>query len=390
MQSNLFTPCFVDYLDNIAILRVSISSHVQASSQEVARCLSDHSPITKSFPESEPSRAANVTQRCSCCSISTRSSGGNCTLRSGTRPFAFCTEGLGYSESDAGRRISVARCIARFSEVFGLLESNAVTIVTVSRVASILTAENKDELLARIRGRTQDEVDAIVAEHRPRATEPRDRAEVIACRPASRPQTAPLLTAMTAALEADPSPACTPAAQYCETSNDSHHGSECKDRAEVLATETRLKYSFAASERFKAKFDRVRSLAAHRLPVRASYEDVFELLMDEFLEREDPRKRRERREKRVSAAVRRAVRARHRSVRVTSPCPCATESFTGTTAAARSWERTEDDVAPPTCCRSIISNPSRWAAQARTRICGSCAPVTINLRQSGCWAGERP
>lgn len=217
--------------------------------------------------------------------------------------FAFCTSGLGYSESDAGRRIQAARCIVRFPDVYGLLESNAVTIVTVSRVASILTAENKDALLARIRGRTQDEVDAVVAEYRPRAAEPRDRVEVIACRAVPQSPAAPLLKAMTTAQGADPSLACAPAPPTCETSNYSHNGSECEDRAEVRSvTELRLKYSFAASERFKAKLGRVQSLAAHRLPARASLEDVFELLMDEFIERKDPRKRSERREKRARAA----------------------------------------------------------------------------------------
>ncbi|HEU4365786.1 MAG TPA: hypothetical protein VFT13_10035, partial [Candidatus Krumholzibacteria bacterium] len=140
--------------------------------------------------------------------------------------FAFCTSALGYSESDAGRRIQAARCIARFPDVYALLESNAVTIAAISRVASLLTADNKDGILSRIQGRTLDEVDAIVAQYRPRAALPRDRV------------------------------------------------------------------------------DRVRSLASHRLPANASYQDIFEMLMDEFLERKDPCKRRA---KRVLAGERRTA-----------------------------------------------------------------------------------
>ncbi|HEU4364161.1 MAG TPA: HNH endonuclease signature motif containing protein [Candidatus Krumholzibacteria bacterium] len=208
--------------------------------------------------------------------------------------FAFCTRCLGHSESDAGRRIQAARCIARFPEVYGLLQSSAVTVVTISRVASILTEENREDLLRRVQGRTQDEVDAIVAEYRPRAVEPRDRVEVVACRPTPKPQEAPLL-AVAVNPEATRSTSRTaPSSAPCETRSNSHDGSERSNPAD-----SRMKFSFMAGRGFKAKFDRVRSLASHRLPANASYEDVFELLMDAFLDREDPAKRRERREKRT-------------------------------------------------------------------------------------------
>lgn len=207
--------------------------------------------------------------------------------------FAFCTARLGYSESDAGRRIAAARCVARFPEIYGLLESNAVTVATISRVASILTDGNKSEILARIQGRTQDQVEAIVAELRPRAT-PRDRVELIACRPTPAPE--PPLVDTAAIPDSATRPVETPHTT-CETRNNSHDESECDDLPEL-----RVKFSFTAGMEFKARFDRVRALASHRLPANASYEDVFELLMHEFLEREDPAKRRERRERRAQAA----------------------------------------------------------------------------------------
>ena len=69
--------------------------------------------------------------------------------------FDYCTSGLGYSASAASRRIRTARCVARFPEVHGLLESNQVNVSTVAQVSRILTRENKDEILSRIRGKSQ-------------------------------------------------------------------------------------------------------------------------------------------------------------------------------------------------------------------------------------------
>lgn len=228
--------------------------------------------------------------------------------------FAFCTRCLGYSESDAGRRIAAARCVRRFPEAYAMLESNTITVATLSRVASLLTEENRSDILARIQGRTQDEVEAIVAELRPRAAEPRDRVEVIVRRPVAQPPTAPLLTPASGPGMAS-SHAAGPVAseRACEMKSNSHDESECKDSSraqderhvnaialsESLPPVRCVRVSFAASEEFNAKVQRVRVLAAHRLPRRASLEDVFALLMDDFLEREDPAKRLKRRAQRA-------------------------------------------------------------------------------------------
>jgi 5-methylcytosine-specific restriction endonuclease McrA len=56
---------------------------------------------------------------------------------------------------------------------------------------------------------------------------------------------------------------------------------------------------FTAGEAFMEKLEQVRSLVWHRLPANASLEQVFELVMDMAIEREDPVARRERRELRA-------------------------------------------------------------------------------------------
>jgi hypothetical protein len=54
--------------------------------------------------------------------------------------FDYCTTGLGYSLSAAARRIRAARCVARFPEVYDLLQANEANVSTVAQVSRILNA----------------------------------------------------------------------------------------------------------------------------------------------------------------------------------------------------------------------------------------------------------
>ncbi|HEU4928980.1 MAG TPA: hypothetical protein VFU38_04055, partial [Candidatus Krumholzibacteria bacterium] len=96
--------------------------------------------------------------------------------------FDYCTSGLGYSASAASRRIRTARCVALYPEIQGLLQSNAVNISTVAQVSKVLTSENKDAILSRIRGKSQREVEAVVAAFEPLDVAPRDRVRTVVVR----------------------------------------------------------------------------------------------------------------------------------------------------------------------------------------------------------------
>ena len=78
--------------------------------------------------------------------------------------FEYCTRRLGYSNSAAGRRIHAARCIRDYPEVLELLERNEVRLSSVSLVASVLSPENKDDILSRIRNRSEKEIEGMVAD----------------------------------------------------------------------------------------------------------------------------------------------------------------------------------------------------------------------------------
>ncbi len=73
---------------------------------------------------------------------------------------------------------SAARCVRDYPEVYELLEKNEVNLVTISLVASILDESNAKDLIGKIRGKSQREVEAIVATYRPPVSM-RDRAKPV-------------------------------------------------------------------------------------------------------------------------------------------------------------------------------------------------------------------
>jgi 5-methylcytosine-specific restriction endonuclease McrA len=81
--------------------------------------------------------------------------------------FDYCTRRLRYSASAANRRIRTARCMRDFRSVRRSLKSGALNLTTVSMIASVVTRENEDEIVAAVSGKTEREVDAVLAHYRP-------------------------------------------------------------------------------------------------------------------------------------------------------------------------------------------------------------------------------
>jgi hypothetical protein len=206
----------------------------------------------------------------------------------------FCVETLGYARSSAGRRITAARCVKRFPEVLAMLDAGEANVVTIACVAGILTPDNRHAVLEQVRGKTQEEVEAIVASYRP-CEAPRDRVREVLV---PRPVVTAVLPAMATQTEpATSAPARAREQSHCETEYEDSPG-ESTDKTAQPAFERRAVLEFSVSKAFMGKLGRLRSLMWHRLPANASLEQVFELLLDRTLEREDPGARRERRQKR--------------------------------------------------------------------------------------------
>lgn len=212
--------------------------------------------------------------------------------------FDYCTTGLGYSSSAAARRIRTARCIARYPEMLALLKANEVNLSTVSQVSRVLTPDNKTPLLERICGKSQREVEAIIAEFEPRSM-PQDRVRpIFVSVPSTRPAASELLLASAQPLVV---PDTELPAEGKPSEDNPLKEDHCRSGSELspnVSTEKRMMLSFSASEEFMAKLEKIKSLAWHRLPSNPTLEQVFELAVDYFIEDKDPSVRQERREAR--------------------------------------------------------------------------------------------
>jgi 5-methylcytosine-specific restriction endonuclease McrA len=237
--------------------------------------------------------------------------------------FDYCTVGLGYSASAAMRRIQAARCIALFPRVHELLLSNAVNLSTVCLVSKVLTPENQADVLARICGKSQREVEVIVGEIEPLTALPRDRVRTVVVRvPAAVAATTNYRNGnsvgvnrgaqreLQAAGAVAPKEATTQASATEAHTNEYYRNGNNSSAAEPAKLERRAMIQFSASETFMAKVERVRSLASHRLPANASLGQVIEIALDVFLAKEDPAARQERRDSRKTTAARKTDSSR--------------------------------------------------------------------------------
>jgi 5-methylcytosine-specific restriction endonuclease McrA len=212
--------------------------------------------------------------------------------------FEYCTTGLGYSASAANRRIRTARCVAHFPEVLELLRTNEVNLSTVSQVAGILNPDNVAHILARIRGRTMREVEAVVAEQAPVDAKPRERVRTVVVRvPLGAASVAPQEPLLTSAPGSGRTTAEAPGSEARHHTNEYDRNGRGKEApsAGTLTFERRALLQFSVHEAVMSKLDRVRSIASHRLPPRAPLEQLIEFLADYFTAREDPAARQVRR-----------------------------------------------------------------------------------------------
>jgi 5-methylcytosine-specific restriction endonuclease McrA len=215
--------------------------------------------------------------------------------------FDYCVKHLRYSTSGAGRRVAVARCVARHPEVFDMLRSRAVTVTGVALVASVIRDGNKAELLESIQNKTQSEIDQIAARYRPPIAL-RDRVKPVKVRiPESSPAPRDALD------EAKPHTSNS----ACEKRNYSHSGSDASlsgsqygrtgySNSHNTRIAQKLLIQFLADEEFMKKYEEVRALLSQRLP-DTSFANIFEALIGEFLDRHSPTCRKARRDHKNTA-----------------------------------------------------------------------------------------
>jgi hypothetical protein len=178
--------------------------------------------------------------------------------------FAYATERLRLSESQAYDRITVARASRRFPTLLEMIEDGRLTLTAASKLGPHLTAENAEGLLARAVHGTRRQIEALVAEVAPRPDAPssiRRLPEPRAVAPPSSDEARPTRPA------------------------DLARRVEVRPAGPARVVESapgRFRVQFTASAELEAKIARARALLRHKIPsgdVAAIVEEAMTVLV---------------------------------------------------------------------------------------------------------------
>jgi 5-methylcytosine-specific restriction endonuclease McrA len=249
--------------------------------------------------------------------------------------FDFCTMRLRYPRATAARRIRSARAAAMYPEALDMLISGEINITTLSMMSDILDQDNHEQILSEIRGRTTRQVELLASRHKP-VNIIRDTVRPVCFR--RRVENAPVDNG--AGTEdgtrgAGPSaetklanPNVSESGGHATVGGDSSPSAETKptnpgalasdwrrpaigDSSPSAGTkpganslpgrlilEQRLKLGFTVTPEFMKKYTKIKSLLSSRHPEGINFETLFDILMNEYLEKHDPDKKHMRRAKR--------------------------------------------------------------------------------------------
>ncbi|MDP3541208.1 MAG: HNH endonuclease signature motif containing protein [Elusimicrobiota bacterium] len=98
-----------------------------------------------------------------------------CQRKGYSSSFAYLTRRLGYSESDAMRRVRTARAARRFPSILRLVSKGDLNLVGVALIEPLLTPANHEGLIRKACRRSTREIERLVAELSPPSAGPRDR-----------------------------------------------------------------------------------------------------------------------------------------------------------------------------------------------------------------------
>ncbi|MCR4294302.1 MAG: hypothetical protein NUW21_02115 [Elusimicrobia bacterium] len=222
--------------------------------------------------------------------------------------FDYCTRKLGYSSSEAGRRIAVARKSEKHPLMLEMIDRGDLHLSGAAMLAGLLTPENHAEVLRRAKGRTQDEIGRLVAALAPKPA-PRDRIRALSAPPeaaglSSPPAAAPVpaAPAPAAPTPAPSAPAAIPAAipavpkplpAGSATLPAPAAGVPAEPKPREPSEELFL-VSFPATRETRELIERAKEVLRHRFP-KAELDKIFNLALKTLLARVDRDQRKPRR-----------------------------------------------------------------------------------------------
>jgi len=193
-----------------------------------------------------------------------------------TSLFAYCTLGeLGYSESSAQRRIVSARAIDRFPELLELFLSRELSLSNISLLSSVLTEENKGEIISGIRGKSRREAEEFIARYKP--TKPLHE------------KIKPVVVKSEKTEEPD---------LFTQSNNKSEFTSAGGSTEINNLGEKRYEMHYSVSGETMEKFKEAKILLSNKYPRGALLEQVFDECLEAYLDKNSPKRREKRRAKR--------------------------------------------------------------------------------------------
>lgn len=203
--------------------------------------------------------------------------------------FDYCTKFLEESESAANRRITAARCVVKFPQVMPLLESKDINLSTIGKVAKILTVENCDVVLERIRRKSIREAEAVAAEYQPVPSFPKESVKT-------------MVKMVRTPTKAAPAPRDLELLGEIHLRSGGKESSSVEEStpasAEEVQFEKRSLVKISADDEFMSMLARIKELASHQLRAGMGMQDVLKLAMRYYIRHKDPHARAARRKER--------------------------------------------------------------------------------------------
>lgn len=204
--------------------------------------------------------------------------------------WVFMIEHLGYSKGAASRRLRAVRCAARFPVVLRWLRERRVNLAALSKSAALLDhVGNADELLARIEGRTEDEVEHEVARTRP-MEQPREQVKSVFVQSRVRKGS----EVMALAFAADSEPPASEVSTSLPSPAPSTIVAPPPASVAPAALQRRVALQFSFTPEEFAAFERARAILSRKFGRPPSLEECFAELVGFFLAKKAPRARAER------------------------------------------------------------------------------------------------
>jgi 5-methylcytosine-specific restriction endonuclease McrA len=209
--------------------------------------------------------------------------------------FVYCTDGLGYSEASAQRRICAARAIRKCPDAYDHLRDGRVNLSTLA----IAWKHISPELLETISGKSQKQVFEIVSGIEPKLRHPDQTRPVIVEQPAQQPAGA-CLSGSSGLAPAVP--------ESSPELGENHHRSGGKKLAAVNESTPEVKLETVKAHQVNCVIDdevmqlvtRCKKLLSGKYPTGMDYNTLILELAKTWLEKHDPAIRAAKREKRIS------------------------------------------------------------------------------------------